>query len=182
MIDRTQKPSKFAKGAACYNEFRCNKPGWTANFCGCWGGSNTDTVGVEIVGRETTVLENCSQLYCEIVPCKPLTRLDEGEKRLAWWWPGLKELVFHGHHGTYGWRGLCYCDCVTLSEELSFGLFDADGHVAGWMGVGYQCDVIEREVDRGVERAIARKFARSCLKNPKKARRKAAQSITWSKL
>ena len=40
-------------------------------------------MGVEIVGRETTVLKNCPKLCCEIVPCKPLSSLDEGEQRVA---------------------------------------------------------------------------------------------------
>ena len=43
-------------------------------------------MGVEIVGKETTVLKNCPKLsavICEIVPCKPLSGLDEGEQRVA---------------------------------------------------------------------------------------------------
>ena len=48
------------------------------------------------------------------------------------------------------------------------------------MGIGQQCDVIASEVDRVVERAIASEFAG--FKNPKKARVKAAQSITWFRL
>ena len=51
--------------------------------------------------------------------------------------------------------------CVALCEGVSFALFDADEHVVGSVGVGYQCDVIASEVDGGVERAIAGKFARS---------------------
>ena len=30
-------------------------------------------MGVEIVGRETTLLKDCPKLFCEIVPCKPLS-------------------------------------------------------------------------------------------------------------
>ena len=42
------------------------------------------TVGVaEIIGRETTVLKNCRKLCHEIVRCKPLSGLDEGEQRVA---------------------------------------------------------------------------------------------------
>ena len=48
------------------------------------GSSNTETVGVEIFSRETTVLKNCPKLSCEIVLCKPLSGLDElGEQRVA---------------------------------------------------------------------------------------------------
>ena len=39
-------------------------------------------MGVEIVGRETTVLENRPKL-CSEVPCKPLLGSDKGEQRLA---------------------------------------------------------------------------------------------------
>ena len=77
-----------------------NKPGWKASFGWCCGGSNTETVGVEIVGRETTALKNCPKLCCEIVPFKPLSGLDNGEQRVARWWLGLKEIVFYGHHQT----------------------------------------------------------------------------------
>ena len=47
------------------------------------GGSNTETVGVEIFSRETTLLKNCPKLSCEIILCKPLSGLDEGEQRVA---------------------------------------------------------------------------------------------------
>ena len=47
------------------------------------GGSNTETVGVEIFSRETTVLKNCPKFFCEIVLCKPLSGLDEVEQRVA---------------------------------------------------------------------------------------------------
>ena len=40
-----------------------------------------ETVGVEIVGRETTVLQNCPKLCCEIVPSKPSFGSDEGKQR-----------------------------------------------------------------------------------------------------
>ena len=40
-------------------------------------------MGVEIVGRETTVLQNRPKLCSEVVPFKPLLGLDEGEQRLA---------------------------------------------------------------------------------------------------
>ena len=29
------------------------------------------------------MLKNCPKLCCEIVPCKPLSGLDEGEQRMA---------------------------------------------------------------------------------------------------
>ena len=34
-------------------------------------------VGLEMVGRETTVLKNWPKLFCKIVPCKPLSGSDE---------------------------------------------------------------------------------------------------------
>ena len=55
-------------------------------------------MGVEIVGRETTLLQNCPKPCCEIVPCKPFVGLDEGKQRLAGCQLSLKEVVFHGHH------------------------------------------------------------------------------------
>ena len=36
-----------------------------------------------MVGRETTVLQGCPKLCCEIVPCKPLFGSGEGKQRLA---------------------------------------------------------------------------------------------------
>ena len=42
-----------------------------------------ETVGVEIVGRETTALQNRPKFSCEVVPSKPLLGSDEGKKRLA---------------------------------------------------------------------------------------------------
>ena len=53
-------------------------PGWKAGCCS--GNSNMETVGVEIVGRETTVLQNQPKLCCEVVPCKPLFGSDEGKQ------------------------------------------------------------------------------------------------------
>ena len=57
-----------------------------------------ETVGVEIVGREITLLQNCPKLCCEIVLCKPLFGLDEGKQRLTGCRLSLKEIIFHGHH------------------------------------------------------------------------------------
>ena len=44
------------------------------------------------------MLQNRSKLCSEVVSCKPLLGLDEGEQRLARCWLSLKEIVFHGHH------------------------------------------------------------------------------------
>ena len=101
-----------------------------------------------------------------------MSGLDEEEERVAWWWLGLKEIVFHGHHRTDRWRGLCYGGCVALSEGVRFGLFDVDLHVAGWVGVGYQCNIIGSEVDRGW---ICHCKRIHCILKP----RKAIQSIAW---